>query len=250
MELTWDSVSPAPGHDFVFSIGDLEGRLVGGEKGMRIHLDGRALAGSPDLRGWRDVSLPPGHTVRVVPRTPDLPVVLRSSELIELASNAKVSFEVYLPLWIQLVHTGRPERKMVEGVLDDVPSVALKRSWFGNRESGEVAYSWRFTACARQSYQRHFLTVPVSIVNRSNAVLRFESFLLRVIHLSVFSDDDRLVTNGVTVVFKGTEQLSQISFENDDAILSRGGIRRSGPRESSSSDIIRRSFSWLRELAG
>jgi hypothetical protein len=241
---------PAEGKDFVFSAGDLEGRLVATEDGIRMHLDGRVFATFPDLKGWRDISLPEKHEIFLVPRTPDLPVVLRSEELMELAVDSTMDMEVLLPLWLQVCHTGKKDRKTVEGVLEDIPTISMKRSWFGTPESGEVAYSWRFYPRDRRSYQRHLLTVPVTIHNRSSSVLRFERVLLRVIHLGVFSLGERLMTNKVTIVFKGTEQLSQISFESDESVKRRGGISRSGPREQSNSAIIRKSFSWLRELAG
>lgn len=250
MTVPLEQYIPTDDRDATFSIGELEVRLIGEGTNVRMHLDGRALTGMPERGGWRDVTIPPGHTIRIVPRTPDLPVVLRSDELIELAVDAGVQFNLFIPMWIEFLHEGKKDRKPVEGSLEDVPTVALKRSWFGTPESGEVSYSWRFTPGGRRSHQRHFLTVPVTIVNRSSTVLRFERFLLRAIHLSVYELQGRLVTNAVTVAFKGSEQMSQITFENDASMEKKGGRLKSGPRERSNGDIIRKSFSWLWELAG
>ncbi len=250
MSVPLEQYTPSDNRDASFSIGELEVRLIGHGDGVRMHLDGRALLGMPERAGWRDVTIPAEHTINIVPRTPDLPIVLRSDELIELAVDARVQFDLFIPMWIEFVHEGKKDKKVTGGSLEDVPTVALKRSWFGTPESGEVAYSWRFAPRSRRSHQRHFLTVPVTIVNRSTAVLRFERFLLRAIHLSVYELRGRLVTNSVTVAFKGSEQMSQITFENDVSMEKKGARLKSGPRERSNGDIIRKSFSWLWELAG
>lgn len=249
MERTWGTFPVADGHDQTISVGDLDVRFVAGDQRVRIHVDGRALDPLLYRTGWQNVSLPDQHEIQIVPRTPDLPVVLRSDEPIALAVNARLAFEVFLPLWVEIGHIRRSPRREEAGVLFDLPTKALKRSWFGTPENGEVAYSWRFLPMSRQLYQRHMVAVPVTIANRSSSVLKFERFLLRAIHLGVYQERKRLVTNGVTVAFKGSEQLSQISFESHETMLQRDCVLRSAPREHSSSDIIKKSFAWLRDLA-
>jgi hypothetical protein len=245
----WTEVTLAEGYDSSLSIGDFDVRVIHKDGGARFHFDGRALEGTVESAGWRDVSLPPGDTLRFVPRTPDLPVVLRSDEPIVLGVTAAMEFEVLLPVWMEIRHAPGTARKREESVLFDIPSRSLKRSWFGTPESGEVAYAWSFSPETKRRYQRHLLAVPVRIVNRSNSPLRFERFLLRVVHLAVYRIGDRLATNEVTVNFKGSEQLSVISFEPSESVVRRGGELLSAPRENSGTDMIRKSFGWLRELA-
>jgi len=248
MDKTWETFSVPDGHDRAISVGDLDLRFVAADQRVRVHLDGRALDPVLYRTGWQNVSLPELHEIQILPRTPDLPVVLRSDEPIALAVNARLTVEVFLPLWVEILHLRTSGRREESGVLFDLPTKALKRSWFGTPESGEVAYSWRFIPLSRQLYQRHTVAVPVTIVNRSSSVLKFERFLLRAIHLGVYQERKRLVTNGVTVAFKGSEQLSQISFESHETMLQRGNVMRSAPREHTNSDIIRKSFAWLRDL--
>lgn len=245
----WTGISVAEGYDSSFSIGDFDVRVIHKNDGARFYFDGRALDGTAESVGWRDVSLPKGDILRFVPRTPDLPVVLRSDEPIVLGVTATLEFDVLLPVWMEIRHAPETGRKREESVLFDIPSRSLKRSWFGTPESGEVAYAWSFSPESKRKYQRHLLTVPVRIVNRSNSPLRFERFLLRVVHLAVYRISERLATNEVTVSFKGSEQLSVISFEPNDSVVRRGGALLSGPRENSGTDMIRKSFGWLRELA-
>lgn len=249
MDNLWKEFSLFDGSDSSITIGNLEVRIVGKSGGARIHLDGRALESTELKEGWRDISLPEDYQIRIVPRTPDLPVVLRPDEPIELAVDARFDFEVLLPVWAEIRHTYGKYRKRDDGLLFDLPTRSLKRSWFGTPESGEVAYTWSFSPNVRRTYQRFLMTVPVTIENRSNATLHFERFLLRVIHLGVYRINNQLSTNHVTVVFKGSEQMSQITFEPNDSVARRGGILLSSPRMNSSNDMIRKSFGWLKELA-
>ena len=250
MENTWGLFPIEPGHDKTISIGDLEARIVGVNEGLRVHIDGRAIQTTAESSGWREMLLPQGHAVRLRPRTPDLPVVLRVDEPVVIAVNARLSFEVLLPLWLEIGHAKAHPRRDISGVLLDLPTKLLKRSWFGTPESGEVAYSWRINPRSQRAYQRHLVSVSVSIVNRSTTVLRFERFLLRAVHLGVYKRGSILETNGVDVAFKGNEQLSQITFETHEHITQRGGgVLLGPPREQSGNDMIRKSFGWLRELA-
>jgi len=249
MEKTWGTFPIESGHDRSISIGDLEARVVGVEDGFRIHIDGRALLTTPELPGWRNISLPAGHDLRFRPRTPDLPVVLRADEPVVIAVDGELAFEVLLPLWWELGHVDSRVRRDTSGVLFDLPSKSLKRSWFGTPESGEVAYSWRFNPRSRRAYQRHLLTVPVTIVNKSATILRFERFLLRAVNLGVYKRGAHLATNGVTVAFKGSEQLSQIIFESHEKMVKQGNELLGPPREQGGNDMIRKSFGWLRDLA-
>ncbi|MDA3947664.1 MAG: hypothetical protein PF508_00430, partial [Spirochaeta sp.] len=85
MEKTWGLFPIEPGHDKSFSVGDLEAHIIGAEAGIRVHIDGRALLTATEKPGWLDILLPPGHVIRQRPRTPDLPVVLRTDEPVVVA---------------------------------------------------------------------------------------------------------------------------------------------------------------------
>lgn len=247
MNKTWNAVELTGDLDRTVRVGDVSIRVISETDRTRLYFDGAALADTEIRPGWNEISIPDGHSLVVRPRTPDLPVVLRPDDPISLAVGSSLAFEVLLPVWVELCHEP-PHRRSGGGVLFDIPSKSLKRSWFGTPAGGEVSYSWRFDLSKRRSYQRHLISVPVTIRNQSSAVLRFERFLLRVVHLGVYQVGEHLQSNGVSVSFKGAEQLSQISFESDEDMRKRNAVRMSEPRERSGNDIIRKSFGWLREL--
>ncbi len=247
----WGQLSFEDPEEVALTLSDLEMRIVHKDGSHRVHLDGAPIKNQAGaLPGWNELHLPPSAVLTLEPATPDLPVVLRPLEPIALAPGAEISYRVQLPLWVRLVAVPSTYRKVSETVaLFDVPTTALKRTWFGSGESGEISYSWKFLPRSKERYQRHLFTVPLTIRNSSQSVLWFERLLLRVVHLDLYRMNRQLETNQVTVSFKGSEQLSQVSFEPPASTEQRGATLLAERREPANQDIIRRSFLWLRDLA-
>ncbi|MCG8481264.1 MAG: hypothetical protein MI724_19375 [Spirochaetales bacterium] len=248
MQINWGEFDIADGGEVSCSVGDLHLRIVLSNRTYRIHVDG-GPARSAGVVGWHDAHIPAAGRVRIEPATPDLPVVLRPSIPIALSCGEAVHYRILLPLWIRVaVDDAAPGCR--REILFDLPSRTLKRTWFGAAEGGEIAYVGAFDPQSREAYQRHQCVVPVTIRNGSDSVLWFERFLLRVIHLDLYRMGPCVESNGVTVAFKGREQLSQISFEAAKTTIERGGVPLTTSRIPAGSDIIRKSFLWLKSLAG
>ncbi len=247
----WGQLSFEDPEEVALTLSDLEIRIVHKDGSYRVHLDGAPMKNQAGvLPGWNEIHVSPSAVLTLEPATPDLPVVLRPQEPIAVAPGASISYRVQLPLWVRLVSVPHESRRGLETVaLFDVPTAALKRTWFGSRESGEIGYSWKFLPRSKERYQRHLFTVPLTIRNSSQSVLWFERLFLRVVHLDLYRVNRQLETNQVTVSFKGSEQLSQVSFEPASNTAQRGAKLIAERREPANQDIIRRSFLWLRDLA-
>lgn len=237
--------------EVAFTFSELDVRIVYKDGSYRVHLDGAPIKHRFGvLPGWNEVHSAPGTVLTMEPATPDLPVVLRPQEPIAVAPGAQISYRVQLPLWIRLVSVPQENRRGIDTTpLFDLPTVALKRTWFGTGESGEIGYSWKFLPRSQERYQRHLFSVPLTIRNSSQSVLWFERLLLRVVHLDLYRVHRQIETNQVTVAFKGSEQLSQVTFESAAGAAQRGAKLVAERREPANQDIIRRSFLWLRDLA-
>ncbi len=248
MDYKWGELDIEEGAEVSRSIGGLSLRVIRSGDIYRMHLDGESAVWARSV-GWHDAHVGTRGTLRLEPATPDLPIVLRPSNPVALSCGEVVQYRVLLPLWIRVTKID-PGCEGTQETLFDVPSRILKRTWFGAVDGGEIAYVRRFEPQSRESYQRHQYVVPVTIRNSSDSVLWFERFLLRVVHHDLYRFEDCIESNGVTVTFKGREQLSQISFESGREVLSRGGELVSTSRVPAGSDIIRKSFLWLKSLAG
>lgn len=248
MHDTWSELDIAEGSEVSRSVGDLQLRIVRSNHIYRIHMDG-GPARSEGVAGWHDAHVGANGRVRVEPATPNLPIVLRPTIPIALSCGESVHYRVLLPLWIRITTDGGMTGYRRE-VLFDLPCRTLKRTWFGAAGGGEIAYVRAFDPQSREAYQNHQCVVPVTIRNSSDSVLWFERFLLRVVHLDLYRMDRCIESNGVTVAFKGREQLSQISFESARTTIEQGGAPLTTSRIPAGSDIIRKSFLWLKSLAG
>lgn len=246
----WGTIAFDDPEELSFSLSELDVRIVHKEDSYRIHLDGSPLKGRLGISsGWNQLHIPEASALSLEPATPDLPIVLRPQEPIAVAPGAKISYRVQLPLWVQLLAVPQINRKTSNpDLLFDLPTEALKRTWFGTGESGEIGYHWHFLPRLKERYQRHLFTVPLTIQNSSQTVLWFERLLLRVIHLDLYRVNRQIETNQVTVSFKGSEQLSQVTFEPHPSAKHRGAKLLSERRVPANQDIIRRSFLWLRDL--
>jgi hypothetical protein len=246
----WGTIAFEDPEEVSFTLAELDVRIIHKDGSYRVHLDGPPLKNRLGISsGWNELHIPPSSVISLEPATPDLPIVLRPQEPIAVAPDAEISYRVQLPLWVRLVAVPQRNRKSSDpDVLFDLPTQALKRTWFGNGEAGEIGYSWRFLPRSAERYQRHLFSVPLTIRNSSQTVLWFERLLLRVIHLDLYRVNRQIETNKVTVSFKGSEQLSQVTFEPPGSATNRGAKLLSEHREPANQDILRRSFLWLRDL--
>ncbi len=244
----WGDVELEPGKDRSVSVGEVELRFARNEADWRVGYFGRIVGDSGLVEGWRTV---PGTGLappRLLPATPDLPVVLKPDTPVALVPGASVHYEVSLPIWVRVTVAGKRGRDLFTDTLADLPSHMIKRTWFGTPETGEVAYGWRFSPENSRSPRRDEFSVPLTIRNRSESVLWFERLLLRVVHLDLYGTGSGVTSNSVTVSFKGLEQYSQITWGDGQSLIRAGYRKLAGCREPASNDIIRKSFIWLRDL--
>jgi hypothetical protein len=239
----WGPISVDVGQDRSISVGELTVRMVRYKTSWRLYVEHAGHIASPSQNdGWRDLRLERAHGLRVEPAVPDLPVVLKPSEPIAVGPAADETFRILLPLWIRIWSEGAREPLL------DTASKRLKKTWFGTPEAGELGYGWAFGPRSVETYQRHQFVVPLRVVNASQSVLWFERLLLRAVHLRLYQNGPRIESNGVTVRFKGGGQVSQVTFERDESMVARSAQLISERRAPVNPDIIRRSFTWLRDL--
>ncbi|TVR67314.1 MAG: hypothetical protein EA427_14080 [Spirochaetaceae bacterium] len=247
----WGIVELEPGEERAISIGELDLQFRRTAEEWRLGLFGNPVTAGGAVPGWRSIPALGNTRPNLVPATPDLPVVLKPANPIALVPGATVHYKLTLPIWIKLIVTGKRGREVTTETLADLPSHLIKRTWFGTVEAGEVAYGWRFspqTDHANRAVRRDEFSVPLTIKNRSDAVLWFERLMLRVVHLDLYQADGGIVSNSVTVNYKGLEQYSQITWGDGRSMIKSGFHKISGCREVASNDIIRKSFIWLRDL--
>jgi len=184
----------------------------------------------------------------VIPVVPDRPVVFVPRVPISVLPQAVFTVAPVVPVWLRILGPGRGRETHT---IEEVPSVIQKKTWSGSAENGEPAYLLEYDneSEAPAAYGRHEFRVPIEIRNSSGAILIVERLVVRVVHLDLFLQNERLRTNGITYDFRGKDQESRISFERSAHVERAGGVKISSARLNVSTDIIKKSFYWIRDLA-
>lgn len=214
---------------------DMEG---GG--GVEVAVSG---ASKPPELPWKSIiGLGKGGPV-LLPAMPDKPILLKAADPVQILSGGELSLVVAVPVFVRL-EAGAP--------IFDLESCSASRTWFGDPQAGESAYAleiadWMVGRTAQKG--RAHVHVPLLIKNASQDILSFQRLLVRVVHLSLYGEQETLLTNDVAVTFSSVNQYSQISF-SDRSSLDTGEARLlQEPREKVSKSLIRRSFHFFRALA-
>jgi hypothetical protein len=162
---------------------------------------------TPDWKrigAWDDLG-----NLRMLPRFPDRPVLVRPQFPYTLLPGERIRFLVVVPVWVTLGREGEPP------VLQQ-PVLKLSNTWFGTPTSGELCYAIR-TLAHREgddldngSWQ---VVCPVRIRNQSKETVSFERLCLRVKHLSIYQHPTRgLWANESSVNFRGGDSWSRVAY--------------------------------------
>ena len=183
------------------------------------------------------------------PTLPDRPVVIRPQSPVVILPGRRGRFFFSVPLWVRFVSSGGGRAiTMVE-----IPTQNLSSTWFGDMETGELCYSVDSRllrtmpeADADEAYAR----CEVEIRNGSRERLQFERICVHVQHMHLYAADGKFWSNQVRVVFKGSEQVSQLSYVPGPPKVSSVAEAVCEPREVLDRSIFKRSFNLIREITG
>lgn len=263
----WGSRTLEPGRSIALRIGarDLWLRREGGEIWLAHHEES-ALSGpssdpppteppSPELPEdveWARWATPGGEReILCRPALPDRTVVLKPERSFRLLNRAEARVFVRVPLWIRLELVPADEGELV--LLDEIPSLAMSDTWWGDFLEGELAW-WLPTTARREMrpelHLPHLAVCPLRLVNRSGSDLAVEKLAFRVPHLSLFVHDGHFWADQARVTYRGDAEGSQIDMDGRSPEEARGGVRVAQPRTALQKGFRARTFDRLKHLPG
>ncbi len=198
---------------------------------------------------WKHYLVREGNRADPVPVMPDRPVVIRPDRALTLLPGEYAQFFVGIPVWFRLLVGTETLKKQ----LFEQPISILLNTWFGDPVNGELCY-----ALATRLYHDHkqihsapaHALCPLFIKNESETDLQFERICLHVENLSVFKSSTRLWTNAVTVIFKGTDQSTQIQISKAAPDFEKHIEPVCNSRQAVESWYIKKTFSMLKYFTG
>ena len=173
------------------------------------------------------------NTLRILPRTPDKPVMLNSSINIVILPKQKSLFFIKIPSFIQL----STEKK--EETVFEYSSVPLSKTWFGYEHKGSLCYTvtsdFDQKINIRDDIGPYFIC-PLEIENSSDIIFTFNKIYFEVNNLNIYMGDNNLWSNPCKIEYLNDEGMGKLSyfnrhpeFDNADKIIcsSRNGIIKS-----------------------
>jgi len=147
----------------------------------------------------------------LTPALPQLPVVIRPEQKIDIPPDEEVTVYVGLPGSIKITVGEKPPLDLCS-----IPCEILSKTWFGTHTSGEPALSLKTKA--RRNAETipgkcHTIICPVKIKNTASETLRFERLCLRTTHLSLYQIGEQLWTNQTNVCYFDGSRTSEIHYD-------------------------------------
>jgi hypothetical protein len=201
----------------------------------------------PASTAWRHVLNRDGTMVQPAPMLPDRPVVVRPDRSLTLLPGENALFFLEIPIWFRLSLSGEKRTRIFEE-----PTSVLSNTWFGDPVNGELCYS--LATRLHQGIESvepgaDRAVCPLYITNDSETDLAFDKICLHAENLGTFRSSMRLWTNRLNVIFKGSEQTTQIQIlptppdYEDDVMLAAPA------REAAEVWNIRKTFGMLKHFA-
>ena len=189
----------------------------------------------------------PEASLFLEPGLPDLPMVIKPSVSLAILPGKKLETLVEVPLIIKVM-AGTEKKK---DQLIEFPVRELSRSFFGNPDSGEIAYFLESPLLNRvEEYDQIDSSVycPMTISNRSDQNLDFDRMIFRVPYLSLYYGEKNLYSNPAVITFRGQDQISQVTFRKNAPQLEPDMKLASAPRISEEKGLLKRSFYFIKTL--
>lgn len=201
-------------------------------------------AEKPVSSAWRHYLIRGPSTVKPVPVLPDRPLVVRPDRPLTILPGESALFFIEIPVWFRLDAYGARTARIFEE-----PLRILSNSWFGDPVNGELCYGLDIRlhqSIASIEVSAHRAICPFSLTNDSSADLMFEKICLHAENLSVYTSRERLWTNQLNVVFKGSDQTTQIQIVSSPPEFEEEIVLASGARQPAEGWSIKKTFSMLK----
>ncbi len=191
--------------------------------------------------------VPEDVDIELSPSFPELPIVIRSASKLAIFPGERLNAFVEVPMLLSVntIIDGKSESLFEE------PLGTLSKSFFGNTENGELAYSLETPLYSNiEDYKVNKLMgyCPISIINKSNSIMNFDRMILRVPNLTIYRYPDYLAGSPVHVTFTSFEQNNQSTIKKRNPIQNLKPVMIYQPRQVADNNLLRKSFYFIKTI--
>lgn len=203
---------------FAAALGDLSFCIAVERDEWRLSYNYTASACDDPERVWSRYVTVSNDPLELRPALPDRPVVVRPHSPVVLLPGRWGRFHIRVPVWARFVsRAGGETITVAEAPVEQ-----------------EAAYAY----------------AQIMVRNSSPERLKFERICIHTERMALFESVHGLWANEVKVVFRGSDQISQLTFSKGPP-ASVGRVHEvSGPRVMPDTHLLNRTFSIIREITG
>jgi hypothetical protein len=202
----------------------------------------------PDDVQWTQMIISkPSNSLRFLPIMPDRPVVVRLRNPTKVKKNGECVLFVFIPVWVRICIGSD-----ASGGIQDLPSVMLSNTWFGDTISGELCYSLKIPselALVIPSLGPHRVICPVRIRNCSDGDLLLERLCVHVDNLNIYRGAEGNWANEVDAEYNGEDQTCSISYKEEPPGFDKIESLLMVAREPVSTSLMQRTIGNLRAIS-
>lgn len=186
-------------------------------------------------------------SVSVLPSLPDRPIVIMPTSNYKVLPNKSVLLYIPIPPWLQF-YAGNNKK---ENLFYECHSEELSSTWFGEPDSGSLAYSFPFNlsqAMSPPAESGQSIICPIRLNNNSTEILDVQRLLLHCEYLNVYSEGKQLFANETKIKFKGEQNVSDVQYSNHAPSMLKNAVQIASARVTKSQSVITKSFHFIKSL--
>ncbi len=186
------------------------------------------------------------NTLIIAPALPVKPLVFKGTGL-NVLPNQKLTFFLKIPLAFQIYFS----KIQSENLLKEITYKRLSDTWFGEPDSGEPAFSLG---------REYFLDIgdikitdfeaicPVVVHNTSSVILNVQRLIIRDENITLYKNEDKIVTSVVNVEYKGNEVASAVDYNYSRQYNGEKQEILAKPRNTSGKNLLNINFHFIKNI--
>jgi hypothetical protein len=234
-----------PGNSQEIQLGKLSIQIEREEQGWYVHSyvkedsDGSLEKGEFYQTG-------PSDTILLAPALQAKPVVIKGNKLI-VSPAQKLNFFIKVPLVVQVYHTS----KKAENLLKEISYARLSDTWFGEPDNGEPAYAVNseYSLSIENLDPEGFEVIcPINVVNNSDKPLELQRLIIRVENLSLFFNNEKIISSLVKIEYKGKDSVSVATYGSSKLLHGEKPQILAKPRTGGQNGSLKINFHFIRNI--
>jgi hypothetical protein len=186
------------------------------------------------------------NSLIIVPAMPAKPLVFKGSGLYVLPGQ-KITIFLKIPLAFQVYFS----KIQPENLLKEITYKRLSDTWFGEPDSGEPAFalgSEFYLNIDEIKITDLEAICPVIIENNSATILNLQRLLIRDENVTLYKNNEKIVTSVVHVEFKGNDVASSVDYRYSKEYNGEKQEVLAKPRNNSGKGLLHMNFHFIRNI--